>query len=413
MKRLLLLFTFCFAAISLNAQKLDLLFEVNNNAGGGVANYPVWIYVFSSGSSQVLQGYTNANGQFYDSIIHPGTANIEYLTYDCQGNQVWGDNDNITSSNLWTGDTVILNCISSITSCQARYRSMNSPAGLTIGLQDSSNYIPASGSTTRQIWNWGDGSIDTTTGLWNLVNHTYAQAGAYQVSMEIYQADTFGTSMCYSTFSDTIAVSGSGNPTNFCNASYWLDTNSSGGSSVVIVNNSNPAYADPAYSNTYSWTFGDGATSNQPYPVHNYSAPGAYPVCVSITSINTTGDTCIDTYCDTLGVDSLGNLVYKSTSGFTLKVIDPASVGMNENQIGKVSIYPNPADEALQVDLGASEGGMLRWNIYDMKGTSLSKGAEALQSGKLSLDVSDLAPGVYIISLETAQQQINKRLLID
>ena len=52
--------------------------------------------------------------------------------------------------------------------------------------------------------------------------------------------------------------------------------------------------------NSWSWTFGDGGTSTQQYPMHTYSAVGVYYVCLTIT----TNLGCNDTYCDSVQVDS-------------------------------------------------------------------------------------------------------------
>jgi PKD repeat protein len=57
------------------------------------------------------------------------------------------------------------------------------------------------------------------------------------------------------------------------------------------------------------WTFGDGAYSNEQNPVHEYSTPGTYNVCLNII----TPDSCNDTYCETITVG--GGATTYSVSG--------------------------------------------------------------------------------------------------
>lgn len=52
------------------------------------------------------------------------------------------------------------------------------------------------------------------------------------------------------------------------------------------------AYVQDAVS--YTWSFGDGATSSGQFPIHTYSAPGTYSVCVTVTSICSNLTTCED-----------------------------------------------------------------------------------------------------------------------
>jgi hypothetical protein len=48
---------------------------------------------------------------------------------------------------------------------------------------------------------------------------------------------------------------------------------------------------------TYAWTFGDGGTSSQYVPNHDFGSYGTYNVCVTVTSAN-----CTDTYCQQISV---------------------------------------------------------------------------------------------------------------
>lgn len=66
-------------------------------------------------------------------------------------------------------------------------------------------------------------------------------------------------------------------------------------------------------------------------------------------------------------------------------------------------VYPNPARQAVQVDLGAYAGTEVRVELLDLNGRSL----ELLVSGEapsvLRADVRHLAPGLYVVRVQHAQ----------
>ncbi|MEM7035708.1 MAG: PKD domain-containing protein, partial [Bacteroidota bacterium] len=63
----------------------------------------------------------------------------------------------------------------------------------------------------------------------------------------------------------------------------------------------------------WSWTFGDGNTSNQQHPWNFYQQAGTYPVCLTIL----TSDSCTSTYCDSITV---GNGCPCGNASFTYTV---------------------------------------------------------------------------------------------
>ena len=54
---------------------------------------------------------------------------------------------------------------------------------------------------------------------------------------------------------------------------------------------------------TTHWDFGDGTTSNELNPIHMYSAPGVYNVCMYVLGISADGITCCDKICKEIVVD--------------------------------------------------------------------------------------------------------------
>ena len=72
----------------------------------------------------------------------------------------------------------------------------------------------------------------------------------------------------------------SGTPTT-CQALFYSAPDSSNPTSGVI-SFFNASTGSPT---TFAWTFGDGGTSASQYPVHTYTSPGSYNVCLTITCL--------------------------------------------------------------------------------------------------------------------------------
>jgi PKD repeat protein len=53
----------------------------------------------------------------------------------------------------------------------------------------------------------------------------------------------------------------------------------------------------PTAVTSWYWDFGDGQTSTLQNPVHAYALPGVYKVCLTITAVSTSGQSCCDQVC--------------------------------------------------------------------------------------------------------------------
>ncbi len=148
------------------------------------------------------------------------------------------------------------------------------------------NASTSSHDITSYSWNFGD----THTGDGQNPNHTYTEAGTYNVCLTI--TDNSG---CSNTYCTNVVV----NPINSedCNANFnWIQANNS---LLVEFTNTSTSSHDIT---SHVWTFGDGESSDQNNPHHTYSQPGTYEVCLTI--IDNTG--CTDTYCQTITVVAVG-----------------------------------------------------------------------------------------------------------
>lgn len=254
----------------------------------------------------------------------------------------------------------------------------------------SMNYYSPQAALARYEWYFEDGSTSTSKDPYHTLTRYANPITLIQVvedaQYNVICADTVTKVIYDSTYLGT------------CQAWYRLDSAQSVNGNVAIRNISSPQPGDPGYlSISYLWDFGDGTTSNQPYPSHTYQGNGPYNVCLTVTSVDSSNYTCIDTYCRQVGIDSLGNITYKS-SGFTINVLDPyGRVGQEEYDELNVSIYPNPATNFVNVE-GIKED--VEWKLYNLQGEQMANGQ--LNAGDSKIDFGNKKPGLYILTLNSA-----------
>jgi PKD repeat protein len=168
---------------------------------------------------------------------------------------------------------VLSTAIGNAQTCIADY--LYTANGLSVNFSDTST--SSAGNITSYSWSFGDGNTSSQA----KPSHTYQQAGAYNVCLNI--TTSLG---CRDSYCDTIIV----NTPCVAKYSYQVDT----ATTVTFVNQS---ASGPGVS--YTWDFGDGSPfSSLQNPVHFYNTPGAYTVNLSV---NDNGITC--SYFDTVFVD--------------------------------------------------------------------------------------------------------------
>jgi hypothetical protein len=80
-----------------------------------------------------------------------------------------------------------------------------------------------------------------------------------------------------------------------------------------------------------------------------------------------------------------------------------------ENTAFSFGFYPNPTAMHLTVDNPALVNQELRYAIYDLAGKKLAEGR--LDRGQRSIDVSSLAPGVYIVNVSDGTQTFSNKFI--
>jgi PKD repeat protein len=146
------------------------------------------------------------------------------------------------------------------------------------------NTSTSSDSIISYYWTFGD----NTSATFASGTHTYPHSGYWYVCLTITTLHG-----CTSTYCDTIFAQY--DPCYGMSASWTYTYTNSGG--VQFTSETTPAGA-------YNlWNFGDGTSSTEADPIHNYAQPGTYNVC-HITGIS---GSCADTSCESIQGTSTGS----------------------------------------------------------------------------------------------------------
>ncbi|HXD94126.1 MAG TPA: T9SS type A sorting domain-containing protein [Bacteroidia bacterium] len=161
-----------------------------------------------------------------------------------------------------------------------------------------------------------------------------------------------------------------------------------------------PTYYSAAQSSSAIWYWGDGTSTAGLYPSHTYAVAGKYTISVSFTDI--TG--CRDSVWQTDSVYRLSN-----SSMVTVNVLQSTTgISIFKTQNASIKIYPNPANDVLNVELEMLNG-KAELKLFDVNGKQV---LWQTINGKTIVDVSNLNAGVYNISIANNGGVVNKRLVI-
>jgi len=208
---------------------------------------------------------------------------------------------------VWTGscsDTVCQTItVNNTTNCNVSF-TYSSQNLLPNQVQFFGLLTPNSATT---IWYWSFGDGQTVTGHQDPV-HQYSQPGDYVVCVHIVQSN--GNISC--SYCDSVHVSSI--PNIICNAHFTFQQ--SGSAVHFFANNSG---ISPSSTMHFLWDFGDGSTSSLIDPMHSYTSPGTYTVCLTVTdSVNN----CTDQYCQNviIGTNTTCQASFQYTYGSAFNV---------------------------------------------------------------------------------------------
>lgn len=385
MKKLFYLFTFSFLAANLSAQCVaDFMSVVTPNS------LSVQFYDSSSVSPSFNVSYYWDFGDFNSSTqqnpthtySQAGTYTVYLSIFDNQSNCYDSIGYNITV----TSNQNPLPCNAGFTyNIQPNSWNGNAMVWFTntsTGFDNSSTFQFYSGVGSGAI------TFPATNGNLNF-QYTYSP-GTYVATLNIL--DSAQNFMC--SYTDTIVIDSR------CNASFTVAKDTSTAFGVVLYNTSSN---EPSHS--YSWSFGDGGTASGRNPSHTYTSFGDYQVCLTITD---SLFNCTSTYCDTLGMDSLGNL---KSGGFSLIVREPLVTSIEEVQMEEeIAIYPNPAVNQLIIEV-ANQFEAMNVQVFDMGGKLVHEVNMNTATNKHLLDVSEFDHGLYFVRINTSNASLVKKFI--
>ena len=253
---------------------------------------------------------------------------------------------------------------------------------------------PSGGFAT---WSVYEGS-STTTYSGQYATHTFSGSINASVYYNVYRADS---SYCGGD-GDTLTI---GSPN--CQASYYLGIDTTNQFNIYVINSSTGTTS----TTTYFWNFGDGTTSTAQYPTHQYNSFGLYNLCLTISD-SISG--CSSTYCDSIGIDSNGNLLKKD--GFEITVLDEKDLlsTADIDAMSELSVYPNPSNGSytIKLNLQASETvNILAVNSFGQTVLVEERNGRT-GTNTYSLDMTNQPNGLYFLSLRAGNQVKNRKLYI-
>ncbi|MCB9235977.1 MAG: T9SS type A sorting domain-containing protein [Bacteroidia bacterium] len=207
---------------------------------------------------------------------------------------------------------------------------------------------------------WSDNSTSQTL--------TVSSAGSYNVMV---------TSPANCSASDTIDVSAADSPAGTASADL------SGCPTVVFSSTSTGGTAT-----SMDWDFGDGNTGTGSGPSHTYTSNGTYTV-----TFTQTNDCGTDVVTQTITVDCL--------------------TGVEESIAGQVVLYPNPARDRAEIMIDLKGALTATISLTDLQGKALQTQTRAMVAGSnsVSLDLSGLSTGMYLVKINSDQFTWNAQLV--
>ena len=244
-------------------------------------------------------------------------------------------------------------------------------APLLVGFTDQST-----GLRTGRSWDFGDAATDTAAAP----GHEYALPGSYDVRLVVFGPGG----------ADTLTVAGAVIVDGPVTAAFAADVTTGPGPLVVTFTDQSAGGAT-----AWAWDFGDGGTSTEQHPVHEFAMPGAYTV--SLTATGPCGDvtTVMADLVTVTGLSGTGD-------------VTPARFGLAQN-------YPNPFNPLTTISYSLERTTAVRLEVYDATGRLvdvLVDGVRAAGAYSVVWQPTERPSGVYFARLLAGEQSATMRMVL-
>ncbi len=138
-------------------------------------------------------------------------------------------------------------------------------------------------------------------------------------------------------------------------------------------------FTNTSSAGNYDWDFGDGNSSTINSPTHTYASNGTYNVCLTLTTACTN-----IAYCEDIVIDGQSN------------------VGIQNNELEQVSIYPNPAADKVYFEINNNKAAKIC--IFNASGKLVLN--QAVNSSLETIDLTTFSSGIYSCQISTSNNEI-------
>jgi hypothetical protein len=284
-------------------------------------------------------------------------------------------------------------------------------------IADSSNAMGGGGSTLT-LFTDANGNYADTMSLYSTAGILLAQTEDSCSGNWLYDFYTYtGNTPSVFTFSSTFVIcggtssgggggsgGGTGSGNTGCNAAFTFDSTLTGNGQIVLYNTST---LDSMFQNAnvlHQWSWGDGSGAVGAFPSHQYTQSGTFVICLTQTATDSAAFgvmTCTSTYCDTISIDSTGNVSYKGVN-VMVNVYSPDQMNLDDEEIDGFKLYPNPSQGAVNFEWNRTS----EVTIYTMNGQLLYAGPN---DGQTALPL--LPAGTYVVRAQS-EKHVHQEILI-